>query len=224
LARTGRNDVLILETERALAKDPADGMARVFLEQTRHGHTPSAALVQALEGALADLPGNLAVTAALADAVYGMGDGNRADTLYREILEQRPDNLNAALVVGTRALAEGKIEDAQRFIEAGVHHSPASSAMQVLYARLKMATGDFASAREALVRAYRLAPGSAETWLAAGELGLLEGLPEQAAANLDRAAAAAGDDPDLWLRLAQANRRLGREREAQEAERRSGRR
>jgi predicted Zn-dependent protease len=93
--------------------------------------------------------------------------------------------------------------------------------MQVLVARLRMATGDFESAREALVKAYRRAPGWAETWLAAGELGILEGLPEQAAANLDRAADAASDDPDLWRRLADANRRLGREGEARAADERA---
>ena len=67
------------------------------------------------------------------------------------------------------------------------------------------------------VMPYRRAPGWAETWLAAGELGILEGLPEQSAANLDRAAGAAGDDPDLWRRLADANRGLGREDQASAA-------
>ena len=95
--------------------------------------------------------------------------------------------------------------------------------MQVLAARARMADGDFASARDALVRAYKLRPGWAEMWLTAGELGILEGLSGQAAANLDRAAAAAGDDPELWRRLAAANRRLGRESEAAAADARAAR-
>jgi predicted Zn-dependent protease len=53
---------------------------------------------------------------------------------------------------------------------------------------------------------------------------MLEDLPEQAAANLDRAAAAAGDDPDLWRRIAEANRHLGRENQASAAEDRAHRR
>lgn len=62
------------ELERALASDPDNGMARVFLEQTRHGANPSAELVRVLEAAVADIPGDLAVTAAVAGAVYGTGD------------------------------------------------------------------------------------------------------------------------------------------------------
>ncbi len=78
LGRMGQRQTLIQETERAVSKDPADGIARVLLEQARHGPEPSAVLVQALDEALADLPGNLAVTAALADALAGMGDEDRA--------------------------------------------------------------------------------------------------------------------------------------------------
>lgn len=223
LARLGRTSELISELERALAMDPANGIARVLLEQTRYGSKPSVELVRALETALKDLPGDLAVTAALAGAVAGVGDEDRAEMLYRRVLEQRPGDLNATLVVGELALAEGRTEEARTIIEAGLRRNPDRAPMQVLAARLRMAAGDFASAREALVKAYRLAPGRADTWLAAGELGILEGLPEQAAANLDRAAAAAGDDPDLWRRLATANRRLGREAEAAAADRRSRR-
>ena len=165
-----------------------------------------------------DLPGDLPLTAALADAVYGMGDEERAELLYRQVLEKRPDNLNAALLVGQRALEEGRTADALKIVETGARHHHDNAAMQVLVARLRMAMGDYPAARNALVMAYRLRPGWAATWLAAGELGILEELPEQAAANLDRAAAAAGDDPDLWRRLADANRRLGREDEAATAE------
>ena len=217
LGRMGQKQSLIQETERVVSEDPTDGIARALLEQAKHGPEPSAALVQALDDALADLPGNLAVTAALADALAGMGDEDRASVLYRQVLEERPDNLNAVLIVGPRVLANGTIEEARTIIEAGLRYNPDNAAMQVLVARLRMATGDFESAREALVKAYRRAPGWAETWLAAGELGILEGLPEQAAANLDRAAAAAGEDPGLWRRLADANRRLGRDDKAQAA-------
>jgi len=221
LARLGRKDVLMIEAERALSQDPADGMARLLLEQTTHGYEPSVALVRALEDALADLPEDPVLTAALADAVYGMGDEDRADVLYRQVLEQSPDNLVATLLVGKRALAEGKIEEARRIIEAGVRRNPDEASMQVLAARARMADGDFAAARDALVRAYKLRPGWAETWLMAGELGILEGQPGEAAANLDRAAAAAGDDPELCRRLAAANRRLGRESEAAAADARA---
>jgi len=217
LGRIGQKQTLIQETKRAVSEDPTDGIARALLEQATHGPEPSAALVQALDDALADLPGDPALTAALADAVAGMGDEDRAVVLYRRVLEQRPDNLHAVLNVGSRVLAEGRIGEARAIIEAGLRYNPENAAMQVLVARLKMTTGDFESAREALVKAYRLAPGRAETWLAAGELGILEGLPEQAAANLDRAAAAAGEDPGLWRRLADANRRLGREDKARAA-------
>jgi choline-sulfatase len=223
LGRMGQKETLIQETERAVSEDPTDGIARALLEQAKHGPEPSPALVQALEGALADLPGNTALTAALADALAGIGDEDRASVLYRQVLEQRPDNLNAVLIVGPRLLDGGSLEEARKIIEAGLRYHPENAAMQVLVARLRMTTGDFTSAREALVKAYRLAPGWAETWLAAGELGILEGLPDQAAANLDRAAAAAGDDPDLWGRLADANRRLGRTREAAEADGRAKR-
>ena len=223
LARTGRNAQVIQETEKVLAKNPGDGMARVLLEQATHGHKPSAELVAAFESALKDLPGNLPVTAALADAVFGMGDEARAELLYRQVLEKQPDNLNAALRVGQQALAEGRISDARGVIEIGARYHHDSAAIQVLVARLRMATGEYAEARKALVMAYRLRPGWAETWLAAGELGFLEGLPDQSAANLDRAAAAAGDDPDLWDRIARANRRLGRETEAAAADARARR-
>lgn len=223
LARLGRKRELIVELERALSQDSTNGMARVLLEQVRHGYKPSAALVEGLEEAHANLPGELPVTAALAGAVYGMGDEDRAEVLYREVLKERPGDLNATLVIGGRALAKGEIEEARQIIEAGVRRNPDRATMQVMVARLRMVTGDFDAAREALVRAYGLTPGLAETWLAAGELGILEGLSGQAAANLDRAVAAAGDDPELWRRLAAANRRLGRVEEALEAERRAGR-
>jgi arylsulfatase A-like enzyme/predicted Zn-dependent protease len=221
LARLGRKDELLFELERALSEDPTNGMARTLMDQTRHGHEPSVELVQALEESLDELPGDLSLTAALASAVYGMGDEDRSVRLYQRVLEDRPGDFRASLVVGRKLLENGDIEEARRIIEAGVRRNPDRAAMQVLVARLRMATGDFESAREVLVKAYKLEPGWAETWLTAGELGILEGLPGQAAANLDRAAAAAGDDPDLWRRLAAANRRLGREREAAEADVRS---
>ena len=173
LGRMGRKQTLIEETERAVSEDPTDGIARALLEQAKHGPEPSAALVQALEGALADLPGDVALTNALADAVAGMGDEDRAAVLYRQVLKKRPHILNAVLIVGPRVLAERRIEEARTIIEAGLRYHPENAAMQILVARLRMATGEFESAREALVKAYRLAPGWAETWLAAGELGML---------------------------------------------------
>ena len=224
LARLGREEELVPELEAELLGNPANGMARVLLAQTRHGHEPSAALIQALEEALAELPGDISLTAALAGAVYAMGDEDRAVRLYRRVLEEHSGNLRASLVVGRKLLEMGEIEEARRIIEAGVRRNPDRAAMQILDARLRMATEDFQSAREALVRAYQLAPGLAETWLMAGELGILEGLSGEAAANLDRAAAAAGDDPELWRRLAAANRRLGRESEAAAADTRAARR
>ena len=223
LARLGRNEDLVPEIEAELSVNPANGMARVLWEQTKHGHEPSAELVKALEEALAELPGDLPLTAALAGAVYTMGEEDRAVQLYRRVLEERPGDLRASLVVGRRLLEMREIEEARRIIEAGVRRNPDRAAMQMLDARLRMIIEDFDSAREALVKAYQLAPGSAETWLMAGELGILEGLSGQAAANLDRAAAAAGDDPELWRRLAAANRRLGRESEAAAAEARAAR-
>ena len=95
LGRMGRKQTLIEETERAVSEDPTDGIARALLEQAKHGPEPSAALVQALEGALADLPGDVALTNALADAVAGMGDEDRAAVLYRQVLKKRPHILNA---------------------------------------------------------------------------------------------------------------------------------
>ncbi len=217
LARLDRREELGAELERALAADPKNGMARLLSIQSAHGQAPSPELVEALESALQDLPGDLALTAGLAAASLGTGDAERAARLYRQVLAERPGDLSASLVLGERALEAGEIQEARKICEAGVRRNPERAPMQVLAARARMAGGDAGGAREALVRAYQLQPGWAETWLAAGELGILEGLPEQAAANLDRAAAAAGDDPDLWLRLADANRRLGREDKAQAA-------
>jgi arylsulfatase A-like enzyme/predicted Zn-dependent protease len=214
LARLERHEELVPELERVVADEPGNGMARLLLIQVTHGREPPAELVRPLEAALADIPGDLALTAGLAAAVLATGDGERAEGLYRQVLAERPGEFNASLVVGERALAAGHIREARQICEAGVRKNPDRAAMQVMAARARMADGDIAGAREALVRAYHLQPGWAPTWLAAGELGILEGLTDQAAANLDRAAAAAGDDPDLWRRLADANRRLGREREA----------
>ena len=223
LARLERYQELTAELEGELSENPTNGMARVLLEQTTHGPDPSAALVQALEEALAELPGDVPLTAALAGAIHGMGDVDRAVELYQQVLRERQGDLAATLVVGERLLGIGEVDQALPIIEAGVRRNPDRAAMQVLRARLRMATRDFDGAREALVRAYRLEPGWAETWLTAGELGILEGVPAQAAANLDRAAAAAGDDPELWRRLAAANRRLGRAGKAEEAEARASR-
>ena len=218
LARLERDSELVAELERAVMDDPENGMARLLLIQASLGREPSPELVQALEKALQDLPGDLALTAGLAGAVHGTGDVVRAEELYRRVLAERSGDLTASLLVGGRALTAGDIREARRILEAGVRKNPDREAMQVMVARARMADGDFAGARDALVRAYQLEPGWAETWLAAGELGILEGLPEQAAANLDRAASAGGDDIEFWRRLAAANRRLGREQEAVEAE------
>jgi len=90
-----------------------------------------------------------------------------------------------------------------------MHVAPADSGIREQLARLLLRRGEMDRARALLSDAVAETPGDPQVRLLLAETELRAGRRTDAIAELNRAAALAGDDARLWARLAQGYRDAG---------------
>lgn len=154
--------------------------------------------------AVRDAPNSAAARAALAQASLDVGDTDTAEKEARAALERGYDPAAGTALLLRAYLGRGRNQELLRDFPAPAANTPPAVAGQILAARgnalLSLDRRD--EAREAITRAVQLAPGAAETHLAAARLAMVENNRAGAIAATDQALAAAPNNLDALMRKA----------------------
>ncbi|MFG2877842.1 tetratricopeptide repeat protein [Streptomyces sp. NPDC048337] len=147
-----------------------------------------------LEEAIADYERALSLEPPFPEAYYNRGDarlelgdteGALAD--FTRTLELDPDNQEALLARAGLLADLGEPEAALADVAAGLVLAPDHAHLLCLRGRLLAEAGRAKEAAESLASALASDPGLAEAWAVKGELAYVEGDPETAVADFDRA-------------------------------------
>ena len=109
----------------------------------------------------------------------------------REVLDSKPGNLDAQLLLADALAESGEMEAARQQLERAIKAGAPASATEGRYIRLLLSLGDREALRKALASSKTLSPGERATF--EGQLQLLDRNPVAAQAAFERALAA---DPD----------------------------
>jgi arylsulfatase A-like enzyme/Flp pilus assembly protein TadD len=219
LKRLGRLSNLEAELEGLVAKDTEDGQALERLIRLRHRDRPRAQLIEALEAARAKNAGLHEITAALALALYQEGNRERAETLFRLVLESEPGHFNASFVVGEAALQRGNVEEARSILEAAAREYNEHVPILWLLAKARKQSGDLEAAIRAIEDAIQLRPREASLWLTYADISFERKRWAESVHQYRKAAELGVDESQLKRNLSEALRRLepGAQAESSEA-------
>lgn len=118
-----------------------------------------------------------------------------------QALADRPDALaSVSLLLADLQVQSGDFASALGTLTRGATRCPADSRFDVWIARVLLLRDDVSGARTALARAQQKTPGSAEVWLAQGDLERVEGRASAALAAYRAAVAADTQEPALQAR------------------------
>src|SRR5262245_15836668 len=220
LARAGRLDEAAFEFEASIAADPRFphphlGLGSIDLEQGR-----LTAAIARLRTALSLDPGFLEARYLLVRALESTGDRDGARREAEELLRRDGDRSRAALWLASRALDEGRPEEAVSLLRGALERDPSNVPARIRLAQAILAAGrpDEAAAEvEALLKTGRL--DAAVLYELAG-LYRRAGRLERALALLERVSAEAG--PEFLSRVSRSEIALTLEEVREEL--RSGRR
>jgi tetratricopeptide (TPR) repeat protein len=202
--------------ERLAARAPADATAAHGLALALHaeGRAEDAriTLARCLETHPDDVPA-LELAGALA---LERGDAAGALAWLARAADLAPDNAGVQSNLGLAYLRTGRREEAIETLQLALHQRPELVAAQVNLGLAHLEAKEWDEAEQAFAGALARAPGHAQAL--AGRARALQGLyrMDDAAAAYERALAAA-PSAELWTRLGQVYRELGRYGDAQAA-------
>ena len=149
LANLGRRPESLSAYEAALAMDPSNGSLQQKIEEIR-----------------VDVPG------LLSRALISSANGNypQALSLFDEILEVEPSNVNALIGKAVAYRRSGKVQEALNCLDLVLNIQPANSAALLNRGHLLAGKGDLAEARDAFNHVVTVSPGDEEGWAALGEV------------------------------------------------------
>jgi tetratricopeptide (TPR) repeat protein len=168
-------DRAVAAFRKALANDPSPGRLMSLVRvQTRLGRADAA--IRELEAWRTEHDSGVTVTNALAELYLSRDRFGDAARLYRQLVDQRPDNPafqnNLAWTLAERGELDGALTHARRAIDLAPDNPGIQDTMGVILLR----RGDAAGARQHLAKAAKAAPGRpdiqlnyAEALLAAGD-------------------------------------------------------
>jgi tetratricopeptide (TPR) repeat protein len=142
------------------------------------------------------------------------GDIAGAISDFGYLLEMEPDHLDARIGHAELLIELGDLQTAAIDLAEGLALHPSSAPLYALDGLTAMLTSQAARARSQLDRALSLDPDLAAARVHRAVLALDSGDPELAVADLTRALATLGDDPDLRYQRGLAYLALGRTAEA----------
>ncbi len=144
-------------------------------------------------------------------AVLHARNGNEREALllYGQILKAHPRYTPALLNRARLHERAGRDAEAVADLEVAMRVAPADSGIRDRLATLLLRRGETDRARVLLSDAIAETPGNPEVRLLLAETELRAGRPSDALRELNRAAALAGDDTQLWTRLSQGYRAAG---------------
>jgi predicted TPR repeat methyltransferase len=142
-------------------------------------------------------------------ARHARGEVAAAEALYRKVLQVRPDDPNAANLLGVAARQRGDLAAALDWGARAVALRPGVGAFLANYGAALAEAGRLAEAVATLRRALALRPDDAVTLRNLGQALCAMGDPRAALALLERAAALRPDAAEPMLALAHARREAG---------------
>lgn len=216
LQRLGRHEVASREAREALVEDRGDGAALLLLALERRELEGTEGVVGALEAALSEVPGDLALTVALATENARLGETEEAQALYGRVLAIMPTHLQAAAGLGRLLLARGDVAQALTVLERAAQTVHPDADFLLVLAQARTRSGLAETALPAAEHATRLRPDWSETWAVLGSVRLSLGRDAEAADAYRRAIEINPEDRISGLNLVMALERLGLSAEARE--------
>jgi protein O-GlcNAc transferase len=156
---------------------------------------------------------NLSTVSAAAEH-YRAGRLSDADSLYRRVLDQQPDNVDAIQGLAVLCHQLGRPEETLALFRRAITLDPNSRVADRQLGRLLEQRGDSEGAAICYRRAVSLAPDDAWSHLALGNALLTQGAVAEASASYQRALAIRPDLAEAHNNLGEALRRMGRLSEA----------
>jgi putative PEP-CTERM system TPR-repeat lipoprotein len=212
-----QGDLLLARTatDRALSTAPQSAPARLMRARLAVSYGDSETALQWLDALLADAPFDDKAWAVKGDLLQRL-PGRQAEAVaaLTRSIEANPQQTYARAALVTQLLAEHRI-DAARAQWAGLHRvAPQHASTALLEARLAIADGQFARARELYQQLLQAWPDDFKLLVAAGENELRLQAALQAEAHLAKASALVPQDASARRLLAQAQVRLGQSQKA----------
>lgn len=149
LANLGRRPESLSAYEAALAMDPSNGSLKQKIEEIR-----------------VDVPG------LLSRALISSANGNYAQalSLFDEILEVEPSNVNALIGKAVAYRRSGKVQEALNCLDLVLSIQPANAAALLNRGHLLAETGDLPEALDAFNYVVSVSPGDEEGWAALADV------------------------------------------------------
>jgi len=162
-------------------------------------------------------------SSSLSDAVaaHQAGDLNRAETLYREVVDGEPPDPDALHLLGVMAHQRGDHETAVKWIEKAIEREPETAAFHGNLGAVFWALGRTDEAVAALQQAAALSPLDTDIVRNLGNVLVQSGRLEEARRCWKRLVQRAPNDADAWLNLGRVNEKTQRLDEAVRCYRRS---
>jgi tetratricopeptide (TPR) repeat protein len=148
-------------------------------------------------------------------ALLQAGERDRAEALFREVVQGNPRHGTANFQLGRLALERGDLEAARQHLETAVTSNPRRPFLAwFLLGRVQLAQREAASALESFERSLEAAPRFAPALVGQARAALFLGRAEEALRDLDQASALPGAPPETSLLAAELLVYLGRGVEA----------
>jgi protein O-GlcNAc transferase len=154
-------------------------------------------------------------------AAHQAGLLDQAEGLYRRILTEQPDQVNALHLLGVVALQQGRLDEAGTLLQRVLTLAPDAADAWGHLVSLHQLRGDAASEAAGLDRLLALRPHQAQLWGRRGVLAFMAEELELACTHFARAAELDPTSADAWTNLGAAQLRLGRLAEAETSQRRA---
>ncbi len=140
-----------------------------------------------------------------------------AESIYRQILQRDPKNLEAMRLLALIAMQCEHYGQAEQFLKRVVEIAPDYLVAWVDLSRAQLEKLDLEGARASIERAAALKPGSAQVQVHLGNVQARSGRHAEAIDTFRRAAGLSPDIPSPWIGLGNTLKTIGRQAEAIEA-------
>ncbi|RLA33449.1 MAG: hypothetical protein DRR11_05480 [Gammaproteobacteria bacterium] len=208
--------------EQAMRLDPARSVTHDKIDRARKLEQQAALAGAKSSTELAPRP-RMAFAAEIGRAIEldRDGDGQGAETIYRDVLKKDPDHVEAARLLAGIAAGRKRFRDAEVFLLRVVSNAPDYARAWVDIANVQRELNKFDAAIDSATQALRLAPEKAEShMLFASAIGMV-GRHEEAVEVCKDALELSPDKASVYCIMAHHLKTIGRQDDAVAAYRRS---
>lgn len=151
---------------------------------------------------------------ALAAEHHQQGRPEQAERLLRELLRNKPDNIDALRLLGVLSFSAGRLQEAERLLKRATHMAPDFAEAQLDLGKVYKEQHKLADAIAALERAIELEPGNFFPWFLLASVLSPAARTEDAIAAYRKVLELRPRHPGAWLGLGHALKTAGEQEEA----------